>query len=198
MGSKLNISGKGSNQLKTSDKNCSYCHKPFSEELWCKECDPRCIIEGWTSENPSIDKFINDTIYNAGYFNIHGEFLEWVPFDRFTDIKQIGESGFAKVYSATWRDGKAKYEYSYPSWKKLDSEPIKVALKRLNESQNTSEEHLNKVYLIYILHIYTVLIFLLNLIDIYFKILAQSILGFLQEVLMDIIKILWNNQRSKN
>ena len=27
----------------------------------------------------------------------------------FSDIKQIGEGGFAKVYSATWIDGNAKY-----------------------------------------------------------------------------------------
>ena len=37
-------------------------------------------------------------------------FLERVPFDKFTDIKQIGEGGFAKVYFAKWSDGPAKYE----------------------------------------------------------------------------------------
>jgi len=28
-----------------------------------------------------------------------------VPFDRFIDIKPIGEGGFSKVYTATWIDG---------------------------------------------------------------------------------------------
>ncbi len=37
------------------------------------------------------------------------EFLEWVPFDKFTDMKQIGEGGFAKVYTATWIDDKSKF-----------------------------------------------------------------------------------------
>ena len=37
-------------------------------------------------------------------------FLEWVPFDRFTDIKEVGEGGFAKVYSATWIDGYSFYD----------------------------------------------------------------------------------------
>jgi hypothetical protein len=41
--SKLNISGGDSNH-----KSCSYCNKPFTEELWCKECDPFRIMEGWT------------------------------------------------------------------------------------------------------------------------------------------------------
>ena len=88
---KLNISDKDSNQTNT---NCFYCSKPFSKELWCKDCDPFRIIEGWTSGNPDIDKLIKDTMYNA---RKGGNFLEWVPFDRFTDIKQIGEGGFAKV-----------------------------------------------------------------------------------------------------
>ena len=32
------------------------------------------------------------------------------------------------------------------SWKKLDSKPKKIALKRLNESQNMSAKYLNEVY----------------------------------------------------
>ena len=94
---KPNISDKDFNH-----KNCSYCDKPFTEELWCKECDPLRIMEGWTSGNSDIDKFIKDTMYDRRKFS-YG-FLEWVPFDRFTDIKEI-EGGFSKVYSATWIDG---------------------------------------------------------------------------------------------
>src|SRR5579862_6266596 len=99
---KLNISDKDSNLANINHENC---------DPWCKECVPCCIIEGWTSENTEIDEFIEDTIYNAKmdyndndrvYYPI---FLEWVPFDRFEDIKQIGEGGFSKVYSATWIDG---------------------------------------------------------------------------------------------
>ena len=97
---KLNISDKDSNPANINHENC---------DPWCKECVPCCIIEGWTSENTEIDEFIMDTIYNAKMDSINGYycplFLEWVPFDRFEDIKQIGEGGFAKVYSATWIDG---------------------------------------------------------------------------------------------
>src|SRR5256885_6718155 len=79
---------------------------------WCKECVPSCIIEGWTSGNSEIDHFIKDTIYNAKYNRTYTSilFLEWVPFDRFEDIKEIGEGGFAKVYSAKWIDGRSNYE----------------------------------------------------------------------------------------
>jgi hypothetical protein len=110
--SKLNISGGDSNH-----KSCSYCNKLFTEELWCKECDPFRIMKGWTSENSDIDKFIKDTMYNKKIIG-YG-FLEWVPFDRFTDVEEIGEGEFAKVYSATWIDGKSEYNKENDgSWKK--------------------------------------------------------------------------------
>src|ERR1700751_3299014 len=88
------------NKLNISDnnhKNCSYCDKPFTEELWCKECDPFRVMEGWTSGNPAIDKFIKDTMCKPADDKYDEEdiyqFLEWVPFDRFTDIKELGEGG---------------------------------------------------------------------------------------------------------
>jgi|SRR6266542_4373921 len=143
---KLQIIESEFNKLNIFNNNCSYCNKQFTEELWCKDCDPLRIIEGWTSGNPDIDKFIKDTMYKAR----KGEnILEWVPFDRFTDIKQIGEGGFAKVYTATWIDGplrKRLKKQNNGSWKKLDFKPKKVALKRLNGSQNISAEYLNEVY----------------------------------------------------
>ena len=154
---KLNISDSDSNPVIIIHENCSYCNEPFTEKLWCKKCDPFGIIEGWSSGNPDIDKFIKDTIYNKtySYNQVRYLFLEWVPFDRFEDIKQIGEGGFAKVYSATWKDGKANYEEQDDgSWKKLDPEPIKVALKRLNGSQNMTTEYLNEVYFMFMFSIF--------------------------------------------
>jgi hypothetical protein len=42
---------------KSDTKNCSYCSKPFTKELWCKECDPCRIMEGWTDTmyKPTIE-----------------------------------------------------------------------------------------------------------------------------------------------
>ena len=147
----LNISDKDSNSVNINHENCSYCNKPFTEELWCKECDPFRMIERCINGNSDIDKFIKDTIYDARdsvYRN--KQFLEWVPFDRFKDINQIGVGGFAKVYSATWIDGKAVDDKQDDgSWKKREPDPTKVALKRLNGSQNMSAEYLNEVFFFY-------------------------------------------------
>ncbi|POG65766.1 uncharacterized protein OCT59_017761 [Rhizophagus irregularis] len=148
---KLNVSNKDSNSINANEaslninhKNCSYCNKPFTKKLWCKECDPHRMIEGWTSGNNDVDKFIKDTIYDARNDTWY-KFLEWVPFDRFEDVKEIGVGGFAKVYSATWIDGKAEYTRQDGEWKKTESQPIKVALKRLNGSENMSAVYLNEL-----------------------------------------------------
>ncbi|SRR6266498_1292452 len=143
---KLQIIESKINKLNISDNNCSYCSKQVTEELWCKDCDPFRIIEGWTSGNPDIDKLIKDTMYNTRHKEFP-KFLEWVPFDRFMNIKQIGDGGFAKVYTATWIDGPLgeRLKNKYGSWKKLDPEPKKVALKSLNGSQNILAEYLNEV-----------------------------------------------------
>ena len=63
---KLNISNRDSDTVIAIHENCSYCNKPFIKKLWCKECDSFGIIEGWSSGNPDIDKFIKDTMYDVG------------------------------------------------------------------------------------------------------------------------------------
>ena len=77
---KLSISDK---DINTVNKNCSYCNKPFTEELWCEECDPFRIMEGWSSGNPDVDKFIKDTMYKSAKYNRNYsyKYLEWVTFD---------------------------------------------------------------------------------------------------------------------
>ncbi|CAG8516382.1 724_t:CDS:1 [Funneliformis mosseae] len=135
-------------QVDKLDKNCSYCDKPFAEKLWCKECDPWRMIEGWTSGNSDIDKFIKDTIYDERNEE-YPRFLEWVPYDRITDIKELGEGGFAKVYSATWIDVNSRfYMKDDGSWKKYNPKPMKVALKRLNGSRDMSAKYFSEVFYI--------------------------------------------------
>ncbi|PKC03103.1 kinase-like protein [Rhizophagus irregularis] len=109
------------------------CYNEEDYKPWCKECVPNYIIEGWSSENHDVNEFIKDTIYNAklSYIEDYLVYLEWVPFNRFKDINLIGEAKYKRQ-----DDG---------SWKKLDPEPIRVALKKLNESKNISVEFLNEL-----------------------------------------------------
>ncbi|PKB97210.1 hypothetical protein RhiirA5_433539 [Rhizophagus irregularis] len=56
------------NELNTSDNSNSVkinhenCYDLVNKKFWCKECVPRCIIEGWTSGNDDIDNFIKDCV----------------------------------------------------------------------------------------------------------------------------------------
>src|ERR1044072_7665833 len=64
---KLNISDESLNSVITNHENCN---QPYTtKKVWCKECVPSCIIEGWTSGNSEVDDFIKDTIYNSKYYN---------------------------------------------------------------------------------------------------------------------------------
>src|ERR1044071_5117631 len=98
-----NIFDKDSNSVDTNHNDCYQSPK----KCWCKECVPSYLIK-WSSRNSEIDEFIKHTIYDAKEYDYgytkYPLFLEWVPFNRFEDIKQIGEGGFAKVYSAKWID----------------------------------------------------------------------------------------------
>ena len=70
-----------------------------------------------------------------------------IEFDTFKDIKQIGEGGFAKVYSATWLSGGKKYFFTDPEngTKKVRTLPDTVALKSIKGSNEISADYLNEV-----------------------------------------------------
>ena len=117
---------------------CPDCKKRNVGEAWCNKCDPgKFLKEGKTSGIPEI----NNVIYKSQLKTIHyDDNLEWIPYDRFQDIKSIGEGGFASIFSATWLDG---MPISGTKIKKR-SKPIKVALKKLKNSKNM-EAFINEV-----------------------------------------------------
>ena len=73
------------------------------------------------------------------------DYLEWIDFEQFELIENTNKQGaFSTIYSAIWIEG--------PRWK-LDEDadtwtrngPIKVILKRLDNSQNMSQEFVKQV-----------------------------------------------------
>ncbi|PKY44104.1 kinase-like protein [Rhizophagus irregularis] len=128
---------------------CQDCRKQRTAVSWCNNCDIAFLKENfrsWTSENPNIDEFIRHTQLNA---NESMDYLEWIDFDQFELIENINKRGaFSSIYSAIWMEG--------PRWN-LDEEaevwtrngPIKVILKRLDNSQNISQEFVNQLYRYY-------------------------------------------------
>jgi hypothetical protein len=121
-------------------KECSQINEGLKD---CLSCNPKHFqrdFDKWTSGNGVVDKLIQDNQLSA---KRHG-LLEWIPYNKFTDIKYLAEGGFAKVYSATWIDGQIK-KWSQLSNKWKRGEILTVALKVLNDSENISEDFLNEV-----------------------------------------------------
>ena len=116
---------------------CPDCKKPNTGMAWCKKCDPgKFLKEGKTSGIPEIDNLIYESQLKTTHYSRN---LEWIPYDRFQDIKSIGEGGFASIYSATWLDGKPIFDTT-----RKHTSPIRVALKKLKNSKNM-EAFINEV-----------------------------------------------------
>ena len=117
---------------------CPDCKAPNTGRAWCNKCDPgKFLKEGKTSGNPEIDNLIYKSQLKTKDYDNN---LEWIPYDRFQDIKLIGEGGFANIFSATWLDGRPIFDETI----KKRSGPIRVALKKLKNSENM-EAFINEV-----------------------------------------------------
>ena len=116
---------------------CPNCKETNTGYAWCNKCDPgKFLKEGKTSGNPEIDKLIHESQLKTRSYRNN---LEWIPYDRFQDIKSIGEGGFANIYSATWLGGEPTGDKT-----KERTKPIRVALKKLKNSENM-EAFINEV-----------------------------------------------------
>jgi hypothetical protein len=115
-----------------------FCHK------WCKTCQINYLkndFTNWTSGNEEIDNFIQESQMRINkWIKNHLIPFEWIPYDQFSCIKEIGKSGFATIYSAIWKGGPLLY-YNYCSDKKeyIRNSDTKVVLKCLHNLQNINE-----------------------------------------------------------
>src|SRR5437764_15453571 len=120
---------------------------------WCNQCNAKRFQQdfpNWTSGNNYIDNFIQEAQLNA---KSSRQFLEWIPYNRLTNIKYLAKGGFSTVYKAIWLDGYIEnWDYDKKQWNRWISDSIKgweVVIKSLNNSSNISEEFLNEVRYLY-------------------------------------------------
>ncbi|GES83245.1 kinase-like domain-containing protein [Rhizophagus clarus] len=69
--------------------------------------------------------------------------FEWIQYNQFDDIKEIGKGGFSTVYSAKWKDGPLVYNVNEKIYNR-DSNKV-IALKCLHNSQNVTSKVLDEV-----------------------------------------------------
>ncbi|RGB29549.1 kinase-like domain-containing protein [Rhizophagus diaphanus] len=127
---------------------CPACGGPKTSSNWCPPCCSQLLLED-NLKNPSgdedIDNFIRETITSA---RRSYDYLEFIPYENFKDIKKIGEGGFAVASLATrtnclkghfeWDEVAKKYvRHSYKDYR--------IALKSFRNRPNIAKEFLNEI-----------------------------------------------------
>ncbi|RHZ82820.1 hypothetical protein Glove_103g67 [Diversispora epigaea] len=127
--------------MSSSEIICPECNQEYADTYWkwCKPCNSKHFqndFNNWTSGNDKIDKFIQDSQLNA---NNHYQVIEWIPYDRFKDVKQIGKGGFGTIHYARWIDGYIKkWDIENQQWKRWDDNS-EVALKKFDNFVNFND-----------------------------------------------------------
>src|SRR5438552_14134779 len=94
--------------------SCKKCGEEYTYVYWkwCKPCQIDNLkgnFTNWTSGNEKIDNFIQEMQLKID--SLWDIVFEWIPYNQFSDIKEIGRDGFATIYSAIWKDGQLIYDY---------------------------------------------------------------------------------------
>ncbi|EXX74678.1 Mkk2p [Rhizophagus irregularis DAOM 197198w] len=125
---------------------CDKCGKVFTDK-WCEPCQINELLENnlmkLTSKNEKIVNLIRKMQSKIKSYN--DIVFEWIPYNQFDEIKEIGKGGFAIVYSAMWKDGPLHYNTEEHNYTRNQNKV--VALKCLYNSQNITSELLNEVEL---------------------------------------------------
>ena len=122
---------------------CGECSQPNAGDYWCQSCNSKHFQQDfnkWTSGNKEIDEFIQKFQLNA---TCKEEVLEWIPYEKFRDIKYLTKGGFGTVHRAFWIDGHIEYwDIDQNKWDRYN---VNIVLKFLNDSQNLTTDFLQEV-----------------------------------------------------
>jgi hypothetical protein len=131
-------------------------------DIKCKKCKDVCDsihfqqnFKNWTSGNNEVDKFIQNT--QLSVHNNISDALEWIPYERFYEIRYIAEDEF-EVYIANWIDGNiSNWDNNNQNWKRKNPN-LFVVLKILNNLESITSEFINKVNKFAVIKVYFIII----------------------------------------
>ncbi|GBB91318.1 hypothetical protein RclHR1_18520001 [Rhizophagus clarus] len=128
------------NYMMVLNNKCKICNKICNAVYFQRKFD------SWTSGNDDIDKFIQNTQLSVHNDNEISHALEWIPYNRFQNIKYIAKDGLDKAYRADWIDGYIKYwsNNTNQKWAR-EGYNMLVNLENLNAPINLTLEFTNKI-----------------------------------------------------
>jgi hypothetical protein len=141
-----------SNNSKISFKNtfelCSGCKQPYTDYQWCQQCNSKQFQQDflkWTSGNLFIDRFIQDAQLNVKSCY---EVLEWIPYNKLSNINYHDKGRFGEIHKAIWLDGPINsWNFNKQQWNRWNFQTgYEVILKTLNNSSNLESNFLDEVY----------------------------------------------------
>src|ERR1043165_7134263 len=94
-------------ELRKQYKNyglCNECNQPNTSDYWCQSCNSKRFqndFNKWTSGKKEIDEFIQTFQLNA---TRREELLEWIPYEKFSNVEYLAKGGFSTVHKAKWID----------------------------------------------------------------------------------------------
>ncbi|GBC28741.2 kinase-like domain-containing protein [Rhizophagus irregularis DAOM 181602=DAOM 197198] len=127
------------------NRKCEKCVGQYTNILnaeyeWCKTCQTK-YLETFTNENEKIVDLFQEIRLKVNDPN--DILFEWIPYDQFDNIKEIGKSDFVTVNSAIWKNGPLSYSYFKKELTRVSEK--KVVLKCLHNSQNNINELLSEI-----------------------------------------------------
>ena len=128
-----------------SENYCIKCESKYKniELKWCIPCQinySEKYFTNWNSGNEKIDNLIQEMQLKID--NSEKDIVfEWISYNQFNDVIEISNDKFATTYSAIWKDG--PLYFSEEKYTRKQNE--RFALKCLYNSQNFTDEFLNKV-----------------------------------------------------
>jgi hypothetical protein len=124
---------------------CEICNQECLAITYCEYCVQNYLkskFSTWTSGNNDIDNLIqNCQIESLNPMMI----VEWIPYNKLTNIKYLTEGGFSEIYTAVWIDG------GYEEWDSKKHQLIKsrgqymVVLKSLENVESASQSWFEEV-----------------------------------------------------
>jgi hypothetical protein len=78
----------------------------------------------WTSEDKKVDNFIKEMQLKINEYN--DIIFEWILYNQFIDIKEIGKDTFAIFYLAKWKDGPLEYNKDTNRYKRNPNKAVNL------------------------------------------------------------------------